>query len=53
MKTAMVNQNEIAKYTCVRPSVALKFIRPGEPLAATTPVAHERPLAAVPPQVGA
>lgn len=36
----------------VRPEVALQLVGPGEPLAAKEPVADERPLAGVPPQMG-
>lgn len=35
----------------VRPQVPLQFVRPGEPLAAKQPIAHERALACVPPQM--
>ena len=36
----------------VSPSMPLKLVRPGEPLSAEGPVANERPLAAVPTEVG-
>ncbi len=37
----------------VRPLVPLQLVRPGEPLPAEDPAADERPLAAVPSEVGA